>query len=574
MIFLRNNILLKRDLTFDDIKPHLLEPGHGAPGVLACLWLEDSLSTFWPKYSRNYEGLFNLITTFSIPGGFPSHINAQTPGAIHEVGELGYALSVAFGAAMDNPDLICIDPVKTGAVLPILHINGFKVSERTTYGAMDDRELVSFFVGYGYQPCMVEDMENIDRDLATLLSWAISEIHKIQHAMCSDNPIIKPRWPVILLCTPGNIIEGSFQSHQVPLPKAKSDERHLRPLDAWLKSYNPQGLFQEDALPVEAVRKLIPSLGRKRESYKAYIPLDVPDWRLLTIRKVTQERCMKCVGKFLGEAIALNSKTLRIFSPDGLVSNKLDVILECTSCNFQWDMSGGHVIEILSKYTCQGMLQGYTHCIAGASVRKFASIDDDINPDVVLVSRGVEVTFEVIAAASLLCKRCLNLHVWAVNIIDLIVLNHKCAHPHALDDEQFNMLFTEDRPVHFNYHGYPIELQGLLFGRPGLMEHVTIAGYKGEGTTTLPFDMMLCNNMSRFDFVIAAIHGGSRVNPKVAVNVHIEISALRHKAKKVQDYIYKHGEDPEGTYTIILLKHILHYEGLFSISLGVWLLSF
>ncbi|KXN85817.1 putative phosphoketolase [Leucoagaricus sp. SymC.cos] len=657
---------------------YVIGPGHGAPGVLACLWLEDSLSTFWPKYSRNYEGLFNLITTFSIPGGFPSHINAQTPGAIHEVGELGYALSVAFGAAMDNPDLIYIDPVETGAVLPILHINGFKVSERTTYGAMDDRKLVSFFVGYGYQPRMVEDMENIDRNLAASLSWAISEIHKIQHATRSGNPIIKPRWPVILLRTPGNIIEGSFQSHQVPLPKAKSDERHLRPLDAWLKSYNPRGLFQEDALPVKAVRKLIPSLGRKRESYKAYVPLDVPDWRLLAVRKVTQERCMKRVGKFLGEAIASNSKTLRIFSPDGLVSNKLDAVLERTSRNFQWDTfstgrtglfpsykaSLGIIHTVMVQYSkfmklaqetqrrqpcgslnyietsnwtrqehngfshqnpsfigavlnlrpeaarvylppdancalstvahCIGannyvnLIVGSKqptpvwlsreetdkHCIAGASVRKFASVDDDINPDVVLVGKGVEVTFEVIAAASLLCKHCLNLHVRAVNIIDLIVLNHKCTHPHALDDEQFNMLFTEDRPVHFNYHSYPIELQGLLFGRPGLMERVTIAGYKGEGTTTSPFDMMLCNNTSRFDFAIAAIRGGSRVNPKVAVNAHIEISALRHEAKKVQDYIYKHGEDPEGTYTIVLLKHILRYEGLFSISLGVWLLSF
>ncbi|KXN91188.1 putative phosphoketolase [Leucoagaricus sp. SymC.cos] len=427
-------------------------PGHGAPGVLACLWLEDSLSTFWPKYSRNYEGLFNLITTFSIPGGFPSHINAQTPGAIHEVGELGYALSVAFGAAMDNPDLIYIDPVETGAVLPILHINGFKVSERTTYGAMDDRELVSFFIGYGYQPRMVKDMENIDHDLAALLSWAISKIHKIQHAAL---------------------------------------------------------------------------LNLKPEAARVYLPPDA-NCALSTVAH--------CIG----------------------VNNYVNLII-------------GSKQPMLVWLSCE---ETDKHCIAGASVRKFASVDDNINSNVILVGKGVEVTFEVIAAMSLLCKHCLNLHIRAVNVIDLIVLNHKWAHPHALDDEQFNMLFTEDRPIHFNYHGYPIELQGLLFGHPGLMERVTIAGYKGEGMTTSPFDMMLCNNTSRFDFAIAAICGGSRVNPKVAVNAHIEISALRHEAKKVQDYIYKHGEDPEGTYTIILLKHILCYEGLFSISLGVWLLSF
>ncbi|KXN81336.1 putative phosphoketolase [Leucoagaricus sp. SymC.cos] len=570
MIFLRNNILLERDLTFDDIKPRLLGPGHGAPGILACLWLEDFLAY---QVASPADMAINLVLS------------------------------------------------------------------RTW---------------------------NIDHDLAASLPRAISDIHKIQHAAHTGNPIVKPRWPVIPFRTPkgssapqygpdGNIIEGSFQSHQVRLPKAKSDERHL-----------------EDALPVEAVRRLIPSinnkrLGQKRESYKAYVPLDVPDWRPLAVEKGSQESCMKCVDTFLGEVIASNSKTFRIFSPDELVSNKLDAVLERTSCNFQWDTlsraQGGRVIEILSEHTCQGMLQGYTltgrtglfpsyeaflgvihtmmvqyskftklwrqpcgslnyvetstwtrqehngfshqnpsfigvvlnlkpeaarvylppdancalstvvhcvgaknyvnlivggkptpvwlgrqeankHCIAGTSVWRFASVDGGINPDVVLVGVGVEVTFEVIAAASLLRKRCPNLRVRAVNITDLMVLNHKYAHPHALDDEQLSILFTEDRPVHFNYHGY----QGLLFGRPGLMERVIIAGYKEEGTTTSPFDMMLCNNISRFDVATAAIHGGSRVNPKVAVNAHIEISALRHEAKKVQDYIYKHGEDPEETY--------------------------
>ncbi|KXN83950.1 putative phosphoketolase [Leucoagaricus sp. SymC.cos] len=430
------------------------------------------------------------------------------------------------------------DPVETGIVLPILHINGFKISERMTYGAMDDRE----FIGYGYQPYMVKDMENIDCNLAASLSWAISEIHKIQHAACSGNPIVKPCWPVILLCIPGNIIEGSFQSHQVPLPKAKSDERYLQLLDTWLKSYNPRGLFQEDALPVEAVQKLIPSindkkLGQKRELYKAYVPLDVLDWRLLAIGKVTQEHCMKHVGKFLGEAITLPEAARVYLPPDANCA--LSTVAHCIGVNNYVNLIVG------SKQPTPVWLsheETDKHYIAGASVRKFTSVDDDINPNVILVSKGVEVTFEVIAAASLLCKHCLNLHVQAVNIIDLTVLNHKCTHPHALDDEQFNMLFTEDRPIHFNYHGYPIKLQGLLFGCPGLMECVMIAGYKEERTTTLPFDMMLCNNMSRFDFAIAAIHGGSRVNPKVTVNAHIEISALRHEAKKVQYYIYKHGK--------------------------------
>ncbi|KAF5359300.1 hypothetical protein D9756_003216 [Leucocoprinus leucothites] len=747
MIFLKDNVLLERALTFDDIKSRLLGhwgtcpgltliyahlnkiirdtgvemlyvvgPGHGAPGILSSLWLEDSLSTFWPKYPRNYEGLRNLISTFSVPGGFPSHINAQTPGAIHEGGELGYALGVAFGAVMDNPDLIVtcvvgdgeaetgptatawhgfkyIDPAESGAVLPIVHINGFKISERTIYGTMDDKELVSLFVGYGYQPRIVENEQDLDNDLAASLAWAIDEIHKIQHAARTGKPIVKPRWPVILLRTPkgmsapshdpeGEILVGSFHSHQVPLPKAKTDEKHLKSLQTWLKSYKPEELFHENGAPVEAIRRLIPpsdekKLGQKKEAYKAYVPLDAPKWKPFAVEKGTQESCMKRVGQYLREVIAANPKSFRIFSPDELVSNKLDAVLENTGRNFQWDTlsrsQGGRVIEILSEHTCQGMLQGYTltgrtglfpsyeaflgiihtmmvqyskfmkmaqetiwrqpcgslnyietstwtrqehngfshqnpsfigavlnlkpnaarvylppdancmlstvkhclraknyvnlivgskqptavwlsaeeadkHCIAGASVWKFASVDEGINPDVILVGIGTEMTFEVITAASLLRKCCPDLRVRVVNVTDLMILSHSGTHPHALDEEQFNMLFTKDRPVHFNYHGYSIELQGLLFGRPGLMERCTIEGYKEEGTTTSPLDMMLCNNTSRYHVAVAAIRGGAQVNPRVAVDAHLKISALRHEARKVQSYIYEHGTDPEDTF--------------------------
>jgi len=380
---------------------------------------------------------------------------------------------------------------------------------------------------------------------------------------------------------------------------------------------------------------------------------------------------MKAIGRFLKEVVKENPKTFRIFSPDELVSNKLDAILEDTGRNFQWDAEcrgkGGRVIEILSEHTCQGMLQGYTltgrtglfpsyeaflgiihtmmvqyakftkmatettwrhpcgslnyvetstwtrqehngfshqnpsfigavlnlkpkfarvylppdancfmstishclraknyinlmvgskqptpvwlspeeanhHCIVGASVWKWASVDDGINPDVVLVGIGVEVTFEVIAAASLLRHIAPDLRVRVVNVTDLMILAANGSHPHSLSNDAFNTLFTKDRPIHFNYHGYPIELRGLLFGRPGI-GRASIEGYNEEGTTTSPFDMMLCNRTSRFDVAIAAIHGGAEFNPKIAISAHELESSIKHMARKEREYIYKNGQD-------------------------------
>ena len=257
MIFLRDNVLLESDLQLEHVKPRLLGhwgtcpglilvwshlsllirkrdldmiyvigPGHGAPAALAALWLEGSLERFYPgEYDRDKPGLKNLITRFSVPGGFPSHINAETPGSIHEGGELGYALSVSFGAVMDKPDLVvaCIvgdgeaetgptatawhaikylDPRESGAVIPILHVNGFKISERTIFGCMDDKELACLFSGYGYQVCIVEDLNNINDELHNAMEWALAEVRKIQHAARSGKPIVKPRWPMIVLRTP------------------------------------------------------------------------------------------------------------------------------------------------------------------------------------------------------------------------------------------------------------------------------------------------------------------------------------------------------------------------------------
>ncbi|KAG6902831.1 hypothetical protein C0995_010716 [Termitomyces sp. Mi166 len=746
MIFLNDNVLLEKKLSSDMIKPRLLGhwgtcpglvlvyahlnrvikktgldalyvvgPGHGAPAILSCLWLEDSMSTFMPEYSRNYSGLKKLISGFSVPGGFPSHINAETPGAIHEGGELGYALSVSFGAVMDNPDLIVacvvgdgeaetgptatawhatkyIDPAESGAVLPILHVNGFKISERTISGVMDNKEMIALYTGYGYQVRIVEDIDDIHNDLAASIDWAVSEIKKIQKAARSGSPIVKPRWPMLVLRTPkgwtgpkihhGEFIEGSFRSHQVPLPEAKTNAEELQMLQKWLESYGPKELFNRDGSPVDAIMKILPEggkrMGMRDESYRAYQPLQTPDWRELTFEAGQEISCMKAIGQFIKEVVIQNPKTFRIFSPDELVSNKLDAVLDVTGRNFQWDVAsraqGGRVIEILSEHTCQGMLQGYTltgrtglfpsyeaflgivhtmmvqyskfckmasettwrqpcgslnyletstwtrqehngfshqnpsfigavlnlkaqfarvylppdancflstishclraknyvnlmvgskqptpvwlskedaekHCVAGASVWKFCSVDEGVDPDVVLVGIGVEMTFEVIAAAALLRKLMPALRVRVVNVTDLMILSPYGKHPHALTKDSFETLFTPDRHVHFNYHGYPIELRGLLGGRPGT-ERITIEGYAEEGTTTSPFDMMLCNHTSRFDVAIAAVRGGAQFNKRVAVDAHEVVSYLKHLVQKEREYIYKHGKDSDNIFDI------------------------
>ncbi|KAJ5541487.1 hypothetical protein N7494_006563 [Penicillium frequentans] len=747
MIFLQENTLLKRPLEFDDIKPRLLGhwgtcpglvlvyshlnyiiktmnldmlyvvgPGHGAPGILAALWLEGSLEKFYPEYSRNAQGLHNLVSTFSTTAGLPSHINAETPGAIHEGGELGYALAVSFGAVMDNPDLIvpCIvgdgeaesgptatswhaikylDPKESGAVLPILHVNGFKISERTIFGCMDNKELLALFSGYGYQVRFVEDLDDIDTDLHCSMVWAVNEIHRIQQAARSGKPIVKPRWPLLILRTPkgwsgpkmlhGDFIEGSFHSHQVPLPKAKTDKEQLDLLQKWLSGYKPEELFTENGDIIDEVKSVIPTenskkLGQRIEAYNSYKAPDLPDWKQFGVKSGNEESSMKVAGKLINELFIRNPHSARLFSPDELESNKLDAVLEQTGRNFQWDefsnARGGRVIEVLSEHMCQGFMQGYTltgrvgifpsyesflgiihtmmvqyakfmkmaeetkwhsknaslnyietstwtrqehngfshqnpsfigsvlklkptaarvylppdantflstlnhclqsqnyinlmvgskqptpvyltpseaenHCRAGASVWNFCSTDNGIDPDVVLVGIGVEVMFEVIAAAAILRERVPDLRVRVVNVTDLMILDNAGEHPHSLSDEAFDHLFTADKCIHFNYHGYQTELQGLLFGRPRL-ERVSIAGYMEEGSTTTPFDMMLVNRTSRFHVAQAAIQGAARFNQKIQVRHHELLAELSHNIVESRKFIIKNHEDPEGLYEL------------------------
>ena len=272
-----------------------------------------------------------------------------------------------------------IDPQESGAVLPIVHVNGFKISERTIYGCMDDKEMVALFTGYGYQCRFVEDLEDIDADMCRSMEWALDEIHKIQKAARSGKPIMKPRWPVLIMRTPkgwgapkkvkGQFIEGSFRAHQVPLMAAKSDPGELKQLQQWLESYKPDDLFTEDGGVGKAVLDIIPAdeskrLGQQIDTYGSHEVLSIPDWKKYAVKKGGQASCMQTTGELLDQILVDNPKSMRIFSPDELVSNKLDSVFNHTGRNFQWDefsnARGGRVIEILSEHTCQGMLQGYT----------------------------------------------------------------------------------------------------------------------------------------------------------------------------------------------------------------------
>ncbi len=614
---------------------------------------------------------------------------------------------MAFGAVMDKPDLVVgcivgdgeaesgptatawhaakyIDPKESGAVIPIVHVNGFKISERTIYGCMDDKEMVSLFTGYGYQCRFVEDLENIDADMNASMEWALGEIHRIQKAARSGKPIMKPRWPVLILRTPkgwgapkkvhGEFMEGSFKAHQVPLMAAKKDEDELKQLQSWLGSYKPKELFTKEGAPVEAISSIIPrddskKLGQQIDTYGSHEVLRIADWKKFAVKKGDQASCMQACGELLDQTLVDNPHSVRIFSPDELVSNKLDAVFRHTGRNFQWDefshATGGRVIEILSEHTCQGFLQGYTltgrtglfpsyesflgivhtmmvqyskfnkmarettwrknissinyietstwtrqehngfshqnpsfigavlnlkpgaarvylppdansflstlahclrsvnyvnlmvgskqpqpvflspeeadsHCRAGASVWKFASTDDGLDPDVVVVGIGAEITFEVIEAAAMLRKRAPDLRLRVVNVTDLMVLENEGSHPHSLSNEDFNALFTPDRPIHFNYHGYANELKGLLFGRPDL-HRVTIESYSEEGSTTTPLDMMLRNRVSRYHVAEAAIKGAAKWNEKVKLDMHETLSNLRHDLVKTQEYIMKTG---------------------------------
>ena len=444
-IFLRDNVLLSEPLRFEHVKSRLLGhwgtcpginfvyahlnrlvartdqecllvtgPGHGAPANLANLWLEGSLEEVDDRYGRDGAGLERLVTTFSWPEGFPSHLAPLVPGVIHEGGELGYALGKSFGAAFDLPDLLVaclvgdgeaetgptagawhgnkyLDPVTDGAVLPILHLNGWKIASPTIYGTMSDTELLDLFRGFGWSPRLldVSRVEDPDEAMSATLAAAHDDLRDLQQRSRSGPRPERPAWPMLLLRSPkgwtgipeldGEPIEGTWRSHQVPAPQAGSDEEHLAALEAWLRSYRPQELFTADGEPREDLLTVPPSGDRRLgmtprgNGGRLREPLQLPAWRDHAVDVAdgepggTTAGATQVLADWLRDVVAGNRGRFRLMCPDELASNKLDAVLEVTDRVFTWPLPevaqgvgpSGQVMEVLSEHNCQAWLEGY-----------------------------------------------------------------------------------------------------------------------------------------------------------------------------------------------------------------------
>ncbi|MDA3625327.1 phosphoketolase family protein [Saccharopolyspora sp. WRP15-2] len=709
-----NRAIRQRDLDM----MYVIGPGHGGPGLVAAAWLEGTYSAVYPDVAQDHDGLRRLVTQFSFPGGIPSHVAPETPGSIHEGGELGYSLSHAFGAAFDNPDLIvaCVvgdgeaetgplatswhankflDPATDGAVLPILHLNGYKIASPAVLARIPDDELLGLLRGYGYEPYLVSGSvpEPMHHLFAATLDRCLDEIRSIHRRARRDGWVQRPRWPMIVLRTPkgwtgpstvdGMQVEGTWRSHQVPIPDPRGNPEHLRQLENWLRSYEPAALFDADGAPVQRVKDHSPT-GHRRMSANPHAnggrllrALRLPDFRdyAVTVEEpgATTGEATKVLGRFLRDVLRRNAeeRNFRVFAPDENNSNRLNAVLEATSRAWCAETEpddealapDGRLMEVLSEHTCQGWLEGYlltgrhgffscyeafahivdsmvnqhakwlkvsnrlawrspiaslnylltshvwrqdhngfshqdpgfidhvvnkkaevvrvylppdantllsvldhclrsrdyinvvvagkqpapqyldveaavVHCTKGIGIWDWASNDQDGEPDVVLACAGDVPTMEVLAAVELLRGHFPDLRVRVVNVVDLMRLEHEREHPHGLSDAKFDSLFTRDRPVIFNYHGYPWLIHRLTYRRRN-HDNFHVRGYKEEGTTTTPFDMCVLNQIDRFNLAIDVIDRVPRLGPSAAY----AREALQAKLIEHRHYISVHGED-------------------------------
>ena len=444
-IYLRGNPLLTEPLTLEHIKARLLGhwgttpglnfiyvhlnrmilaqdlniiyitgPGHGGPGLVANTWLEGSYSELYPNIPQNSAGMQRLFRQFSFPGGIPSHVAPETPGSIHEGGELGYSLSHAFGAVFDNPELIAacvvgdgeaetgplatawhsnkfLNPVRDGAVLPILHLNGYKIANPTVLARIPREELESLFIGYGYRPYFVEGDEpaRVHQRMAATLDTVMAEIREIQHEARTGGTAGRPRWPMIILRTPtgwtgpkevdGLKSEGTWRSHQVPFSAMAGKPEHLKLLEDWMKSYRPEELFD----PNGALKPELAALAPKGERRMGANPhangglllrdLQLPNFREFAVAVTSpgteQAESTRIMGTYLRDVMQLNTETrnFRVMGPDETNSNRLGALFEVTDRAWMAETlpgddhlaPGGRVMEILSEHTCQGWLEGY-----------------------------------------------------------------------------------------------------------------------------------------------------------------------------------------------------------------------
>ncbi|HJX90512.1 MAG TPA: phosphoketolase family protein [Pyrinomonadaceae bacterium] len=727
MLYLKDNPLLREPLTLDHTKPRLLGhwgsdsgqsftyihfnrlinkydlnaifisgPGHGAPAVLSNAYLEGTYSEIYPDKSEDVAGMQRFFKQFSFPGGIGSHSTPETPGSIHEGGELGYSISHAYGTAYDNPDLITLcmvgdgesetgplatswhsnkflNPITDGAVLPVLHLNGYKINNPTVLARISHKELEALFVGYGYTPYFVEgsDPRSMHQAMAATLEHCVLEIRKIQEEARSTGKAVRPRWPMIVLRSPkgwtaprevdGHYLEGFWRAHQIPLGDIATNPSHLKVLETWMRDYQPENLFDDEGRLIPELKALAPK-GPRRMSANPIAngglirrPLDMPDFRdfAVDVQKpgVTQVGNVPTLGTFLREVMRRNMGNFRVVGPDETQSNKLDAIYEVSKKTwlgeyFPEDSDGGElspngrVMEMLSEHTVEGWLEGYllsgrhglinsyepfihvvdsmfnqhakwlekcnelpwradisslnllitglvwrqdhngfthqdpgfldvvankspevvriylppdgncllsvgnhclnstnyinvmvadkqphrqyldmdaaiAHCEKGAGIWDWASNDQGEEPDVVMASCGDVPTMESLAATALLRQHIPDIKVRFVNVVDLFRLVPHTEHPHGLTDSEFEAIFTPDKPVIFNFHGYPWLIHRLTYRRPG-QHNLHVRGYKEQGNINTPLELAIQNETDRFSLAIDAIDRMPRFKVKGA----------------------------------------------------------
>lgn len=709
-----NRVINKYDL--DMI--YLSGPGHGGNAMVAQDWLDGSYTEIYPNITRDEEGMKKLFKQFSFPGGIPSHVAPETPGSIHEGGELGYSLAHAFGAVADNPDLIAacvvgdgeaetgplatswhgnkfLNPITDGAVLPVLHLNGYKIANPTVFARMPKAELKQFFLGCGWQPRFVEgdDPEKMHQQMAEAMDWAVREIRKIQKHARNTGDHSRPRWPMIVFRSPkgwtgpkmvdGKKIEGSFRAHQVPITLGADLEEHLPMLEEWFRSYRPEELFDKNGAPVKEIREFAPK-GNQRMGANPHAnggillrELRTPDFREYAVKVenpgAVDAQDMLILGAYVRDLMKLNmdSRNFRIFAPDETASNRLTPVFEVTGRRFLGEITDGDEFldpdgrvmdSMLSEHMCEGWLEGYLltgrhgffnsyeafiriidsmfaqhakwlkvcndlpwrhdiaslnyilssnvwqqdhngfthqdpgfldhvadkksdvvriylppdancllsvfdhcmqtrnyvnvmvtskhprpqwltmeqavkHCTQGIGIWEWASNDAGQEPDIVMACCGDTPTLEVLAAVTILRKHMPELKIRVVNVVDLMKLQPAAEHPHGLPDNEYDMLFTKDKPILFAYHGYPKLIHELTYRRHNPYLHVR--GYKEEGTITTPFDMRVLNDIDRFHLVIDAV----RYLPQLGNKGAYLVQRMEDKLVEHKQYIRDYGTD-------------------------------